>query len=229
MNSFAKMRSFDSLKGTVLRLGNVSPLALVCAVVLVIQLAAPANSAIIYGVVDQTLADQSLDGTPVGLLFTVGGSNLTFNHDIGGENAATGQAYLDLNGIELVGKNVGGFMYASRLSTGDIVGPTSNFLSSPNTVDLALDAEFPADPNFEFATSGIGFLGFRFDSNRYGWIQIEMLNTPTTPNLNSFRVIDYAYGAANQNMVVGVPEPTSMFLLASIGAFYGYRSIRRVR
>lgn len=226
MYSLVNFGSIASTGGLVRR---SSLLVGTCTFVLSFFATAFSQAAIIYGVVNQSLSDQTLDSTSVGFVFTVGGSNLTFNHDIGDENAATGQAYLDLNGFELVGKNIGGFLYASKLSNGDIVGPTNNFLSSPNTVDLALDAEFPADPNFEFATPGIGFLGFRFDTNRYGWIQIEMLNTPTTPNLNSYRIIDYAYGAANENIVVGVPEPTSALLVASLATLYGYRRIRQAQ
>ena len=69
----------------------------------------------------------------------------------------------------------------------------------------------------EWLNAGEGFVGFRFNTGagiQYGWVRLTMNGSP----LNSFTLVDFAWGDVGDQVLTGqIPEPGSLALLA-VGA-----------
>ena len=123
--------------------------------------------------------------------------------------------------IDVIGVNIGGYNYPSRLTAGALIGAAGPFLTlgaaSPGS--MALNSGYP---NSKWASAGSpglsGFLGIRFTSggNTYfGWIGLTVFgNSNGQPH--AFQVSGFAYdNTPNTPIVAGaVPEPASLALLA---------------
>ena len=98
------------------------------------------------------------------------------------------------------GFSAAGYPYASNLAAGQNVS-TGGFLSG--TATMAFVSGFG---NSQFLGAGIGFLGFRFDGGlgtQHGWARVDMSGAP----VNSFRIVDYAFTTAGEQISAGqVPE-----------------------
>jgi hypothetical protein len=108
------------------------------------------------------------------------------------------------------------FKYPSNLASGQNIsgGP---FIMGKGTLAFRIGYT-----NSQFQTAGPNqFVGFRFDNGsgvEYGWARLTMDGTP----LNTFTLVDYAWGDVGTSIVAGqttqVPEPGSLGLLALGGA-----------
>jgi hypothetical protein len=176
-----------------------------------------ANAAITYVdlVPDAVISDPAVGGGGVGINLDFDTHDLALAHDLGTANAATGVAFTAaaaLAGpgalaVDVAGFTAAGYNYASNLPYGSAVSSAA-FLSAALYTTLAFNVGYGND---QFLQPGIGFLGVRFSGNRYGWIRVNMDGAP----LNSYTVLDYAYGDAGDVVRVGeVPEPASLASLA---------------
>ncbi len=113
----------------------------------------------------------------------------------------------------IAGFQAGAFPYASRLNFGQ--GINSRPFIGTGTFAKGTLAFRGGYTNSQWLSSGIGYLGFRFDSGsgmQFGWVQIRM--DKGAPG-NSYTIIDYAYGDVGDMISAGqVPEPGSLGLLA---------------
>lgn len=111
------------------------------------------------------------------------------------------------------GFSASGYFYASKLAFGANLA-TQAFTSGSGFGTMAFRNGYGND---QWLDAGTGFIGFRFDNGsglEYGWVRITMDGAP----LNSFTVVDYAWGDSATPITAGeVPEPGSLALLA-IGA-----------
>ena len=112
----------------------------------------------------------------------------------------------------------GGYAYVSRLGAGQNPA-THPFITSaggffPGYGTLAFRAGYGGD---QWLAAGDGYVGFRFNTGagvQYGWVHLNMNGSP----LNSFSLIDFAWGDVGDSLVTGqIPEPGSLALLA-VGA-----------
>lgn len=178
-----------------------------------------AEADINYFVVNQTLS-AAAGASSVATLFLAGGTanRLQFYHTqfaAGGTAAGEGQALADIdpNGTlangALAGVNVGGFNYASNLAYGQFVSALTAFLGPGLLGTMAFRGGYGGD---KFLSAGEGFVAFQFDigaGTQYGWVRVNM---DSGANLNSYTVVDYAYGDAGDAVFVGqtaIPEPSS--------------------
>lgn len=180
----------------------------------VLATGAAANAEIVYsGVVNIPVADTVVGGGAVGvnLPFAIdGGFNLTLAHGLGTTNALTGYAFfgdqLGTPGVEVAGVTSAGYNYANNLAYGAVIS-TNTFLAAGVDGTLAFNVGYGGD---QFLAPGIGFIGFKAGTN-YGWVRVNMNGAP----LNTYTIVDYAYGTAGESMSAGViPEPSSLALLA---------------
>jgi hypothetical protein len=123
--------------------------------------------------------------------------------------------------IDVIGVNLGGYNYPSRLTAGALIGAAGPFLtlSSASVGSMALNSGYP---NSKWASAGSpglsGFLGIRFVSGGntfFGWIGLTVFgNTNGQPN--AFQLSGFAYdNTPNTPIQAGaVPEPASLALLA---------------
>ena len=125
-------------------------------------------------------------------------------------------------GVLLGGFVQGAFNYVTRLNAGDAISSIA-FLAAGAPGTMAFNAGFTFS---QFLTAGPQFLGVKFDTDRYGWVRVNMSGQP----LNSFTIVDYAYAGKREPITAGqmpVPEPGALGLLA-LGAT-GLSSWRRRR
>jgi hypothetical protein len=111
-----------------------------------------------------------------------------------------------------------GYAYVSRLAVGQNPA-THPFINSnggffPGYGTLAFRAGYGND---QWLNAGEGFVGFRFNTGagiQYGWVRLTMNGSP----LNSFTLVDFAWGDVGDQVLTGqIPEPGSLALLA-VGA-----------
>jgi len=192
--------------------------------------ASVSNAAITYVDLspDAVLFDTTVGGGAVALNLVFDTHNLTLAHGVGTTNAATGYAIFDSDAIAAPGVNVAGFVagaynYGANLAYGANIASAA-FLAAGVQGTLAYNGGYGND---QFLAPGIAFMGVRFSGNRYGWVRVNMDGA----SLNSFTVLDYAYGAAGDTVQAGVvPEPASLASLAlgavGLAAWRGRRQQR---
>ncbi len=100
--------------------------------------------------------------------------------------------------------------YVSKLAFGDNIAGAQFINQFPG--QMALNTGYD---NSQWLSAGTGYVGFKFDTGagtEYGWVRITM---DSGSPVNSFTVVDYAYGSPGENLSIGqVPEPGSLGLLA---------------
>lgn len=190
-----------------------------------------AEAEIVYVNVNQTLDGSGAASTQFSTVaFAVGAASsasIAFGHlGVGTGAGAVGAAFFGVGNGSFAGFSTAGYPYANNLAAGQNVS-TQNFLSGTGTM-----AFVNGFGNSQFLGAGIGFLGFTFDGgggSQYGWVRVDMSGAP----LNSFTIIDFAYGGINEAITAGqmpvmdVPEPGTVGLLAA-GAV-GLLALRRKR
>ena len=111
-----------------------------------------------------------------------------------------------------------GYAYVSRLAAGQNPA-THPFINSaggffPGYGTLAFRGGYGND---QWLDAGGGFVGFRFNTGagvQYGWVRLTMNGSP----LNSFTLVDFAWGDFGDQVLTGqIPEPGPLALLA-VGA-----------
>jgi PEP-CTERM motif len=174
-----------------------------------------AGAAITYFSVNSTILDTTTDGISTGLDLLFDGFHLALGHGVGTTDAATGFAIIDPDAFgtpaaAVAGFNAGAYNYVTRFNAGAAISSVA-FLPTNVTGTMAFNGGFTYS---QFEAPGIGYIGVNFDTDRYGWIRVQMSGTP----LNSFTILDYAYGAKGEQVLIGqlppVPEPAGLSLLA---------------
>ncbi|HWB04759.1 MAG TPA: PEP-CTERM sorting domain-containing protein [Verrucomicrobiales bacterium] len=184
------------------------------------------DGAITYTQVGVLLQDTTLDGTVVSrdLLFDT--FHLSLVHGVGTAGAATGYAIVDpdLGGNPtalFAGFSASGYRYVTKVPAGSFISSLAFPLAAGAFATMAFNGGYGND---KFLAAGEAFIGVKFDTNRFGWIRLNMSGAP----LNAFTIVDFAYGGPGEALRVGqIPEPGSLGLLA-LGAG-GLASWRRRR
>lgn len=182
-------------------------------------IAGSAHGAITYsGPLNIPLVDTTTDGLPVEHDLTFGSTpyHLDLIHGVGTANAATGYAVVQPTGLGSPGVDVAGFVsgynYVTNVAANALIS-TLTFLTitGSNVGTMAFNAGYS---NSQFLTAGDAFIGVRFNTNQYGWVRVNMSGS----TLNSFSIVDYAYGDAGEQIRAGqtqsVPAPGSLAALA---------------
>jgi hypothetical protein len=171
-----------------------------------------ANAAIIYTSVNTLIVDTTINDGAIGFDLLFDGFHLTLAHGVGASNAATGYALADPDGLGSPSVLVAGFVagaynYVTKFNTGEAISSAA-FLPSGVAGTMGFNGGYSYS---QFLAAGISYIGVKFDADRYGWVRVEMNGAP----LNSFTILDYAYGGKGEQVLVGqVPEPTGISLLA---------------
>jgi hypothetical protein len=176
-----------------------------------------AEADIIHVTVGQVLNAPGGATQSVTAAFMVGqnsSASIYFRHE---GNSSSGAAYF---GASVAGTGFAGFAgfsnngfpYALNLVAGQNVSTAGGFL--PNSGTMAFYSSSSGSQS-QFLNPDIGFLGFQFNGGngvQYGWARVDMSGAP----VNSFEIIDYAYGDVGQVIKAGqTPEPGSLGLLAA--------------
>lgn len=138
------------------------------------------------------------------------------------------------NNIQVAGRQVGAYFYASRLESNATVGLGNNFLPAGPAIDKNLAISYPASAitGGDWFGGATGFIGIRIPNDgpegdfNYGWIEV-VVNADSI----SGEVIRYGIESeVDQPAIagVGVPETNSLACLA-IGAagLLGWRQRRK--
>lgn len=143
----------------------------------------------------------------------------SFNvHHIASTSGAAGAAFCNVFGAVSAGFNglvAGPYRYVSKLASG--VNPAGNPFVGGGPGGFGTLAFAYGYQNSQWLDAGTGFVGFRFNTGggvQYGWARLTMNGSP----LNSFTMVDYAWGDVGDTILTGqIPEPGSLALLA-VGA-----------
>lgn len=195
---------------------------IVAAAAVAAGVAASANAAIVYsGVVNFSCAID-IDGTYInvetGQLTNGPGAGVP-GWDVNPYRASSGSGmnFFSPTGGGMVSA-VSGTGPAINLSSGTLIGSTSNFSSSTATIVFG-----SAAGNWQYGTNNL--VGFRFVSSagttHYGWMRFLMGAQPGSGNLVTRTVVDFAYesvaGASIAAGDNGVPAPGALALLGVAG------------
>lgn len=164
--------------------------------------------------VNQHVADTVLGGGAVGIDLQFGSTpyHLALAHGIGTTNAATGYAFTAADAfgspaVDVAGFTASAYNYVSKLALGAPVAAQA-FLAASLYGTMAFNGGYGND---QWLSAGTGYVGVRFNTNQYGWIRVTMDGAP----LNSFTVVDYAWGDPGEAVFAGqVPAPGSLPVLA---------------
>jgi hypothetical protein len=190
-----------------------------------------ANAAITVVPVNTLLQDTTTNGSAVALdlLFGATPHHMAIGHGVGTSVAATGYAIVDSDAFGIPGVDgIAGFVaapynYVAKVAYNAAVSGLA-FLTAAQVASGATMAFNTGYGNDQFLAPGVGYIGVKFNTNQYGWIRVNMNGAP----LNSFTVVDYAYGDPGEAVNAGVvPEPSSLAALA-LGAV-GLASWRKSR
>ena len=187
-------------------------------------LASSANAAIIYSGIKNILIPTTLIGVYIDI--DGGGTvaeeatgwdvNFVFN----GEGIGNSQVF------QTVATTIALDAPTLNLSSGQIVGSSSTF-STPYPGGYSSSATHIGTNPGQFASSTEGYIGFKFTTNSsagpyYGWMRVELSNTP-----NTGLVKDWAYEDSGSSISVGaVPEPSSTLCLLTASLAFCYRRRR---
>ncbi len=195
---------------------------IVAAAAVAAGVAASANAAIVYsGVVNFSCAID-IDGTYInvetGQLTNGPGSGVP-GWDVNPYRSSSGSGmnFFSPTGGGMVSA-VSGTGPAINLSSGTLIGSTSNYSSSTATIVFG-----SAAGNWQYGTNNL--VGFRFVSSagttHYGWMRFLMGAQPGSGNLVTRTVVDFAYesvaGASIAAGDTGVPAPGALALLGVAG------------
>ena len=181
---------------------------------------AAANAAIVYsGVVNFSCAID-IDGTYINVetgQLTNGPGSSVPGWDVNPYRSSTG------SGMNFFSPTGGGMVSAAsgtgpaiNLSSGTLIGASSNFSSATATIVFG-----SAAGNWQYASNNI--VGFRFVSSagttHYGWMRFLMGSQPATGNLVTRTVVDFGYeSVAGESIAAGaVPAPGALALLGVAG------------
>jgi MYXO-CTERM domain-containing protein len=181
-----------------------------------------ANAAIVYSGVVNFACAIDLDGTYInvetGQLTNGPGAGVP-GWDVNPYRSSTG------SGMNFFSPTGGGMVSAAagvgsaiNLSSGTLIGASSNFSSATSTISFG-----SAAGQWQYASNNI--VGFRFVSSagttHYGWMRFLMGSQPATGNLVTRTVVDFAYesvaGASIAAGNNGVPAPGALALLGVAG------------
>lgn len=175
--------------------------------------------------VNQVFNAQNVSGTYViGQFNLQPGAYLTFLHAAGPAGRGFAGFYLGAPGApsaKFLGVsgtfNGNPYKYVSKLGGNQSFANRTNFIDNiPHKFD-ALASNY-GYPNSQWATAGVGFIGFRFDlgaGTQYGWARLDMDGA----RLNSYTFVDYAFADPGEFLRTGqVPESGSSLCLLALGA-----------
>ncbi len=176
------------------------------------------EASISYFQVGAVVRDTSLGGTMASRDLLFDGFHLSLVHTLGSENAANGVAlaFPDPNSIgfpvvQFAGFRNGNFSYVANIPAGSAISSLGFPLAAGAYATMAFNSGYAGD---RFTSPGIAFIGVKFDTDRYGWIRVNMSGAP----LNSFTIVDYAYAGHGESIYAGqtvqIPEPGALGLLA---------------
>jgi hypothetical protein len=186
------------------------------------------EGAITYTQVGVVVRDTTLDQTVVSrdLLFDT--FHLALVHGVGTTVAATGYAIIDPDLVGapaalFAGFSASGYHYVTKVPAGSAISSLAFPFAAGVFGTMAFNSGYGND---QFLAAGEAFIGVKFDSNRFGWIRINMSGAA----LNSFTIVDFAYAGPNEPIKAGqVPEPGSLGLLAlGAGGLASWRRRRQV-
>jgi hypothetical protein len=171
------------------------------------------EGAITYTSVGILVQDTTIDGTVVSrdLLFDT--FHLALVHGVGTAAAGTGYAIIDpdLTGAPaalFAGFSASGYRYVNKVPAGSAISSLAFPFAAGVFGTMAFNVGYGND---RFLAAGEAFIGVKFDTNRYGWIRLNMTGAP----LNAFTIVDFAYAGAGETIKAGqMPEPGSLGLLA---------------
>ena len=181
---------------------------------------AAANAAVVYsGIVNFSCAID-IDGTYINVetgQLTNGPESLVPGWDVNPYRESTG------SGMNFFSPTGGGMVSAAagtgsaiNLSSGTLIGASSNFSSATATIVFG-----SAAGNWQYASNNI--VGFRFVSSagttHYGWMRFLMGSQPASGNLVTRTVVDFGYeSVAGESIAAGaVPAPGALALLGVAG------------
>lgn len=105
--------------------------------------------------------------------------------------------------------DVQGFLYASNLSEGDLVGPDSDFTTGTDTGEITQLCYNTGYNNAFCIADGDELLGARFQvdgENHYGWVQLSIVTS------DSFTVESFAYEATPDTAIEAGTDATALSL-----------------